>query len=300
VACLVNIVEQEQPMRPNQSSLTAMGTAAQRALEMERPVKERICCDPIARQFLSAWFYVLMKRLSASGYAQKRAAGDLGFIVARCRYMDDVLSEELDRGIQQLVILGAGYDSRAYRFDRLKDGVKVFEVDHPVTQKNKLKKLERILRSDGLPGYITFVPVDFTCDALAARLPEYGYSEQVKTLFIWEGVTMYLDAPSVDSIMAFIANHSAPGSAIVFDYMCKQPVLPKRDIGILLVSFFRSLFNERRSFKIETDQIKPFLTSRGFNQVRNVTAADLRARYFTGRSAGRKVTSDYAIAIGVV
>lgn len=287
-------------MRSNQSSLTAIGTAAQRAIEMERPVKERICCDPIARQFLSAWFYVLMKRLTASDYAQKRAAGDLGFIVARCRYMDDVLSEELDRGIRQLVILGAGYDSRAYRFDRLKDGVKVFEIDHPVTQNNKLKHLERILGSGGLPGYVAFVPIDFTQQTLAARLPEYGYSERLKTLFIWEGVTMYLDAPSVDSTLAFVASHSAPGSAIVFDYMCKQPVLPKRDIGILLVSFLRSLFNERRSFKIETDQIEPFLTSRGFNQVRNVTAADLRARYFTGRNAGRKVTLDYAIAIGVV
>jgi methyltransferase (TIGR00027 family) len=149
-------------MRSNQSSLTAMGTAAQRAIEMERPVEERICCDPIARQFLPAWFYVFMKRFTASSYAQKRAGGDLGFIAARCRYMDDVLSEELDQGIQQLGILGAGYDSRAYRFDRLKNGVKVFEVDHPATQKNKLKHLERILGSGGLPGYVTFVPVDFT------------------------------------------------------------------------------------------------------------------------------------------
>jgi methyltransferase (TIGR00027 family) len=287
-------------MRPNQSSLTAMGTAAERAIEMERPVEERICCDPIARQFLPAWFYVFMKRLTASGYAQKRAAGDLGFIVARCRYMDDVLSEELGRGIQQLVILGAGYDSRAYRFDQLKDRVKVFEVDHPATQKNKLKKLERILGSSDLPGYVTFVPVDFTRQTLAARLPEYGYSERLKTLFIWEGVTMYLDAPSVDSTLAFVASHSAPGSAIVFDYMCKQPVVPKRDIGILLVSFLRSFFNEVRSFKIEVEQIEPFLVGHGFNQVRNVTAADLRARYFTGKNAGRKVTSDYAIAIGVV
>jgi methyltransferase (TIGR00027 family) len=287
-------------MRPNQSSLTAMGTAAERAIEMERPVDERICCDSIARQFLPAWFYALMKRLTASGYAQQRAAGDFGFIVARCRYMDDVLSEELNRGIQQLVILGAGYDSRAYRFDRLKGGVKVFEVDHPATQKNKLRHLERIFSSVGLPGYVAFVPVDFTRQTLAARLPEYGYSEQLKTLFIWEGVTMYLDAYSVDNTLAFVANHSAIGSAIVFDYMCKQPVLPKRDIGILLVSFFRSFFKEVRSFKIEVEQIEPFLIVHGFNQVHNVTAVDLRRRYFTGRNAGRKVTSDYAIAKGVV
>ncbi len=287
-------------MRPNQSSLTAMGTAAERAIEMERPVEERICNDSLAREFLSIWFYAFMKRLTVTGYAQKRAAGDLGFIVARCRYMDDVLSEELDQGIQQLVILGAGYDSRAYRFDRLKEGVKVFEVDHPATQKNKLKKLERILGPGGLPDYVTFVPVDFTRQTLAVRLPEYGYSERLKTLFIWEGVTMYLDAPSVDSTLAFVASHSAPGSAIVFDYMCEQPAPPKRDVIILLISFLRNLFKEVRSFKIEAGQIEPFLARHGFSQVRTVTASELKARYFTGKNASRKVTSDYAIAVGIV
>ena len=164
---------------------------------------------------------------------------------------------------------------------------------------HKLRK-SHILGSGGLLGHVTFVPIDFTQQTLAARLPEYGYSERLKTLFIWEGVTMYLDAPSVDNTLAFVACHSAPGSAIVFDYMCKQPKVPKRDIGILLVSFFRSLFNERRSFKIETEQIEPFLVGHSFSQVRNVTAADLRVRYFTGRNARRKVTADYAIAIGVV
>ncbi|HVP21445.1 MAG TPA: class I SAM-dependent methyltransferase, partial [Anaerolineaceae bacterium] len=88
-------------MRPNQSSLTAMGTAAERALEMERPVEDRICCDPFARQFLPSRFFEFMKCLTATGYAQSRAAGDLGFIVARCRYMDDLLSEALEQGIKQ-------------------------------------------------------------------------------------------------------------------------------------------------------------------------------------------------------
>jgi len=287
-------------MRPNQSSLTAMATAAVRAIEMERPAEERICNDPIARGFLPAWYYAFMKRVTATRYAERHASGALGFIVARCRYMDDMLFEALNQGVQQLVILGAGFDSRAYRFDGLKHGVKVFEVDHPATQKNKLKKLDRILGPGGIPGYITFVPVDFTRDSLASRLSECGYSEQLKTLFIWEGVTMYLDAPSVDSTLAFVASHSPPGSAIVFDYMCEQPVPPKRDPVILLVSLLRSSFDEVRSFEIEAGQIGPFLVGRGFSQVRNVTAADLQARYFTGRNAGRKVTSDYAIAIGIV
>ena len=241
-----------------------------------------------------------MKCLTATGYAQSRAAGDLGFIVARCRFMDDLLSEALEQGIQQLVFLGSGFDSRPYRFDRLKNGVKVFEVDHPATQKNKRKQLERILEPGGVPGYVTFVPVDFTRDALAVRLSECGYSERLKTLFIWEGVTMYLDGPSVDSTLAFVTGHAAPASSIVFDYLCKQPEPTKQDFGILIVSFLRSFFNEKRGFEVELDQIEAYMKTRGFSQVRNVTAADLQAHYFTGRNAGRKVTTDYAIAVGTV
>jgi methyltransferase (TIGR00027 family) len=288
-------------MRSNQSSLTAISTAAMRAIEMEKPTDERICSDPFARKMIPAWFYSFMKRVSATDYAERRAGGDLSFIVARCRYMDDLLSESLDRRLQQLVILGAGFDSRAYRFDRLKDGVNVFEVDHPATQRAKVKKLRQILAPGGLPDYVTFVPIDFTHEGLEARLPEGGYSDQRLTLFIWEGVTPYLDAPAVDSTLAFVIHNTPPGSAIVFDYMCKQPApQPKRDGVILLVSFLRSFFQEVRSFKIEQEQIEPFLASRGFSQVRSVTGADLHARYFTGNNAGRKVTADYAIAVGIV
>jgi len=286
-------------MRPERSSLTAMSTAAVRALEMEGSPEERICSDSLARQFLPGWYCSFMKRLTATRYAQQHAAGDLGFIVARCRYMDDLLSDELDQGIQQLAILGAGYDSRAYRIDRLKDKVKVFEVDHPATQKNKLAKLKNILGQDGLPNNVTFVSVDFTRETLGTCLPVHGYSEQLKTLFIWEGVTMYLDLPSVDDTLAFIAHHSAPGSLIVFDYMCKKPVL-QQDAAFLFVSFLRKFSKEERNFQIEAGQIEPFLASRGFHKVHNVTGEDLHARYFVGRNAERKVTSDYAIAVGRV
>jgi methyltransferase (TIGR00027 family) len=288
-------------MRSNQSSLTAISTAAMRAIEMEKPTAERICSDPLARNFIPAWYYSLMKRVSATDYAERRAGGDLSFIVARCRFMDDLLSECLDRGLQQLVILGAGFDSRAYRFGQLRDGIKVFEVDHPATQRAKVKKLRHILAPGGLPVYVTFVPIDFTHESLEARLTEGGYSDHLITLFIWEGVTPYLDAPAVDSTLAFVAQHSPAGSAIVFDYLCEQSSpQAKWDAVILLVSFLRSFFKEVRSFKIEQERIEPFLRSRGFSQVRSITGADLHARYFSGMNSWREVTTSYAIAVGVV
>ncbi len=289
-------------MRQNQSSLTAMGIAVLRAAEMDKPVDERICSDPLARRFIPAWFFHFMKLFLSTGYAELRGTGIVGFILARCRYMDDMLSDTLEQGLQQLVILGAGFDSRAYRFERLKEGVRVFEVDHPATQQAKLKKLASILGPGCLPGYITFVPVDFTCQTLDARLPECGYSERLKTLFIWEGVTMYLDASVVDATLAFVSHHSAPGSAIVFDYMY-QAVLDGRVKGHSEVSSmhrYRGFSQEVLNFGIEAGQIETFLAARGFSKVRNVTGVDLHERYFKGKNARRKVNTGYAIATGIV
>lgn len=289
-------------MRKSQSSLTAMGIAVLRAIEMEKPAGERICSDPLARRFVPSWFYCFMKLFTATGYAETLGSGIIGFIVARCRYMDDVLSDALDQGLQQLVILGAGFDSRAYRFDRLKDGVKVFEVDHPATQQAKVKKLVQILPTSNLPDYVTFVPIDFNRETLEACLLECGFSDRLKTLFIWEGVTEYLDAPSIDNTLAFIAHHSAPGSAVVFDYMYRG-VLDGRVKGHREVSRmrrYRGISDEVLSFGIEEGQIEPFLRARGFSQVRHVTGADLHERYFTGKNAWRKVNVGYAIATGIV
>jgi methyltransferase (TIGR00027 family) len=289
-------------MRQSQSSLTAMGTAVLRATEFEKPPDERICSDPLARRLIPSWFYAFMKLFMSTGYAEWRGTGIVGFILARSRYIDDVLSDSLEQGLQQLVILGAGFDTRAYRFDGLKGGVKVFEVDHPATQQAKVKKLTGILGPGDLPDYVTFVPIDFTRDSLDVRLPECGYSDRLKTLFIWEGVTEYLDAPSVDDTLAFVSHHSAPGSAVVFDYMYQQ-VLDGRVKGHSEVSSmrrYRGFSGEVLSFGIEEGQVEPFLLERGFSKVRNVTAAELHERYFKGKNAPRKVNAGYAIAIGIV
>src|SRR5512146_572422 len=144
-------------MRKSQTSLTAIGIAVARAVESERPADERICYDPFARLFVPAWMYRAFGFFIKVGYAEWRGPGVNGFLVARDRYIDDVLQDFLNEGLQQLVILGAGYDSRAYRFD-LEDRVKTFEVDHPATQSDKLAKLRAAFGK--VPEHVTYVPVD--------------------------------------------------------------------------------------------------------------------------------------------
>src|SRR5512136_2338046 len=103
-------------MKEQQSSLTAPGIAVVRAIESEKAEGVRICYDPYAAKFLNPWFYRFMRFFIDTGYAERTGAGVQGFLVARCRYMDDMLEDSLKHGMQQLAILGAGYDSRAYRF----------------------------------------------------------------------------------------------------------------------------------------------------------------------------------------
>lgn len=285
-------------MRRNQSSLTAAGIAIARAVESEKPVDERVCYDPYARQFVPAWMYRIMGFFIKCGYAELRGPGVNGFLMARERYIDDVLQNFLNEGLQQLVILGAGYDSRAYRFD-LQGKVKTFEVDHPGTQADKLEKVQQVFGK--IPEHVTYVPVDFNTQTLSERLLSSGYDPGLVTLFIWQGVTMYLAPAGVDSTLAFVVKSAAPGSAIVFDYVY-QAVLEgiQKQSEISSMRRYRFMTGEGLNFGILEGTAGAFLRVRGFQQVRDVTTDELKAAYFTGKNASRKVVGGYGIVIGKV
>ncbi len=285
-------------MRKSQSSLTAAGIAIARAAESERPADERICYDPFAKLFVPAWMYRAFGFFIKTGYAEWRGPGVNGFLVARDRYIDDVLQTFLDEGLQQLVVLGAGYDSRAYRFD-LQERVKTFEVDHSATQADKLAKLQAILGK--VPGHVTYVPIDFNTQTLQARLLESGYDPRRKTLFIWQGVSMYLTCEAVDSTLAFVVNHSGAGSAIVFDYIYRsvlEGVQKHNEVGGM--RRYRFMTGEGLTFGIPEGTIETFLKERGFQHVKDAAVNDLRAAYFTGKNARRTVAGGYGIVIGTI
>lgn len=280
-------------MRQRQSSISALGIATVRALESEKPEGERLLYDPYARQFIPDALYWMIKVFDRLGWAERKGPGVMGFLIARDRYIDDVLRAQLDEGIDQLVILGAGFDARAYRFEALKQGVRVFEVDHPASQEVKLRRLRRILRA--LPDHLTYVGVDFTTQSLAERLPAEGYDPRLKTFFIWQGVTQYLTADAVDDTLSFVATHSGPGSAIVFDFVEPQVLAEHTEHGeVRRMRRFRWMSGETLTFGIALDQVTGFLEKRGFGDVEAVDHRDLEARYFPDGS--RTVTAGYGIA----
>ena len=152
--------------------------------------------------------------------AERIAPGVPGEVIGRTRYIDDRLRACIDEGIGQLVILGAGLDSRAHRFEELKGGVKVFELDYPATQEVKVRRVRKLFGR--LPDGVAYIPIDFDRDDLGEKLFESGYDGDLKTFFIWEGVTYYLTARAVDATLDFIARDSGEGSSIIFDYIFRS------------------------------------------------------------------------------
>jgi methyltransferase (TIGR00027 family) len=176
--------------------------------------------DPTARVFLSD-----KGRKSLAKTEQAYRAGGRGFRVAAARTMADMMAlrtsaidaavrAAIADGARQLVILGAGYDGRAWRLSELA-GVKVFEVDHPATQSDKRTRVAQLPPAKGI---VTFVPVNFERDALATALERAGHDPASPTCWIWEGVVMYLTREAVRATLAAVAQRSSPGSTLIINY----------------------------------------------------------------------------------
>jgi methyltransferase (TIGR00027 family) len=221
-----------------------------------------------------------------------------GFLAARERHIDEFLKTQIQANVEQVVILGAGLDARAHRFDELKK-IRVFELDHPASQTSKTEKVKQIFGD--LPAHVTYVPIDFNTQTLEARLPESGYDESRKTLFIWQGVTQYLTPEAVDSTLAFITHHSPAGSSVIFDYM--YPTLLDGTVKRGEVANMRSrrwASGEMLVFGIPEGIVTVFLEERGFTNIKDADHKILHDTYFHGVNEKRAVAYGYAIASATV
>ena len=142
--------------------------------------------------------------------------------VSRTKFFDAALVDALRKGARQVVVLGAGFDSRGYRFQSRLTGKRFFEVDYGPTQEYKKERVKEILGA--LPVSVRYVPIDFTKDSLLEQLSKAGYSQREKTVFIWEGVVYYLPESSVKSTLQFVRDHAAVGSLIAFDYPLSRDI----------------------------------------------------------------------------
>lgn len=259
---------------------TARGVALVRAIEMTRPPGTRVSSDPYAHRFVNPLSVQGMRLVGALGINRLTGIeGLMNFALAREQYIEDLMVRELRAGIiEQIVVLGAGFDTRAYR---LPDAaiVPVFEVDHPATQAAKREALHGVV--DPLPANVRFVGVDFDRDDLGARLRAAGYRETARTLFVWQGVIVYLTREGADRTLAFVAGHSAPGSLVVFDSMDSAALASASATGLRV---FTTAMGEKVTFGIALDEIVPYLERRGFTDVEVFDHEAMRRAYLVHRS----------------
>ena len=275
------------------SSKMAELIALHRVAESALPESQRICYDPYAVHFVDPETLEFARKNPEKTKAMRehyeRLFPGLGnSIRARVRYFDDFVRAAAGEGMEQLVILGAGYDTRPYRMEKLKgnSNVKVFEVDHPETQSLKKEKIEMIF--GGLPDHIVYVPVDFEMEGIDQKLPGNGYDRSKKTLFLMEGLVMYIPPMAVDEMLSFIVNNSAKGSEVLFDYFIQSVVDGTCETGKNMRDFAAQQ-GEPFLFGIEDGAAEVFLKERGFSRIQNVTSDDYKRAYFHGVNKDRSV-----------
>jgi len=209
---------------------TALGAAVCRMIEQYQPAATRLFADPVVKNLVGAPLRVMMQIPAMRNFTVQQtdaiSAGIFGAQICRTRYIDDVVTATIKKGFQQLVILGAGLDTRPYRLPGLA-GVEVFEVDLSSVQDDKKNKLLRHLGH--MPEHVTFIPIDFDTQTLDSVFAGSAFDPTRPAVVVWEGVTQYISEQAVQQALAFVGK-LAPGSIILFTYVLKSIIEGRSNI----------------------------------------------------------------------
>jgi methyltransferase (TIGR00027 family) len=187
-----------------------------------------------------------------------RLAGPTG-MAARTRFIDDQLLRAVERGVRQVVLVGAGYDGRPLRFSDTP--VRWVEVDHPATQADKRRRLHRI---GAAAGHITFVSVDLLEDDLDAELANAGHDPAQPSLWVCEGLFPYLPRPAVDALCRTVRSRSGPGSALVCNVLVSDTRRPLTRVVRVAVDGVLAAVGERRMSEFGPGDTERFLGESGW------------------------------------
>jgi methyltransferase (TIGR00027 family) len=249
--------------------------------------------DYLAERFLLPYQRTLTRVPNVTRWLIERILpGAFGYFNARTQYFDAVLLQESHQGLEQLVILGAGFDSRPFRFAEQLRGVRVFDVDMPQVLS---VRTERLVDVQGPAMAPTAVAIDFEHDDLGAALSARGYASEARTLFLWEGVAYYLPVAAVHAVLSIVAAQSGPSSSILFDYVTQAFFEGDRSSygAGRLADSWRRLGNVNRS---GIGDIAAFIRPHGLRLRSDVDAGELERRYL-GSLPGRAVKAWGAMRI---
>ncbi len=273
------------------TSRTAQWTCLCRAISSLEKNRCYRCEDRLALSLLPGFMRLLIRipftgRLFLRAFAAK---GIYEYVIARTKYIDTVFRQTLSDQFSQIIFFGAGFDTRALRFHEEARQTRIFELDAPATQRAKIGQYER--RHISIPPDVVFVPIDFDREFLPLKLDQAGFKRDERSLFILEGVLMYLQPQSVDQTFQTIRELAAAGSEVVFDYIYAS-VLRHDDIYYGEKGLVESMAKagEQWHFAIERGEIMQFLSRYGFELHDHRNGRELEQMYFkdpSGRTVGR-------------
>ena len=273
----------------DQPSDSALGVALWRAIAAQEAREEIRGSDTLADAFLNDDFRRLVANPAACEWLMQNVPGNYEFFLARTAWLDDAVRDALESSTPQIVFLGAGYDSRAYRFRHLVRGTRIFELDIAPTQRRKRNCLQQA--GIPVPEQMTFVPIDFTRDRFEDVLTAAGFDPGLRTLFVWEGVTYYLPAEAVDRTLDFVRTNSPAGSLLCFDYLADAPdMMDRYGVKAAMTAMQTAYLAEPVKFRIPEGTIEAFLSARGYAVIEHLTDKEIEKKYLTlrdGSLAGR-------------
>jgi len=267
-------------MEPGQPSRTAFAAAAHRAAH-QLIEGGHFFSDPLAVRILGATPEAIIQ--DAEAHPERRRMRM--FIAVRTRLAEDALAAAVANGLGQLVVLGAGLDTFAYR-NPYGDRLRVFEVDHPATQAWKRQRLAEA--GIAIPESLAYAPVDFERESLADGLAAAGFEPSKPAFFTWLGVVPYLTREAMFATLRYIGSLPV-GAHVVFDYSDPPETLDAesrvdhdrraervRAIGEAWVNY------------LEAEDLRERLGELGFSHIEDLGPAEIAARYFPNRTgAGR-------------
>ncbi|MFX1398180.1 MAG: class I SAM-dependent methyltransferase [Promethearchaeota archaeon] len=263
------------------SSRTAAFTCVSRAASFYETSQYYKSNDEIAPKLLPKFVHLMIKSKRIRAFIIKKffPKGIYEYVIARTKVIDDIFSRAIAEKFDQILLFGAGFDSRSIRLVKNNDvKTKIFELDVNTTISDKLKQYNK---RNIDPGETIFVKIDFNTENIDEKMKEAGFQYDKKTLYILEGITMYLNEVGIDMDFKFIAESAGMGSIIVFDYIY-QSVLNKQNLYHGEEEIYQTIkkSGEGWTYGIVEGDIENFLQVRDLKLVEHLNYRDLEEKFF--------------------
>ena len=261
-------------------SRTAEMTCMTRAASFCEKTLQYKSNDYIAPKLLPKFFMPFIKvGLLRKFFTNKFPLGMYEYVISRTKFIDSVFQNAVSSEFDQILIFGAGFDSRGIRFAGSNKKTIIFELDAPVTQEAKIGQLKK--RGVEIDPHITFISIDFNKESLEDKLIKSGFKENKKSLFVLEGLTMYLNPEAIDSTFHVIDQFAGVGSEVVFDYVYSSVLRGENSCyGESAVLNQLKDTNEPWSFGIEKGKLGSFLNDKNLKLICSLNSEDLENRFF--------------------